>query len=420
MLAPLYSSWSVRKTVLATLIAVGLLTLALGLIWLRSVLLLLFAGMVVATALGPICTFIAQKTPLSLTQAAALVYLSLVAVSVGLAVGATPTLLAQSQAIVEQVPTWYESGREALLSSSSKLIRLSAGWLPATLPSLPNQQPGARAIEVSQHVLAALAGVVVIGMLAFYWTISEERTIDALLRIAPDHRREYYDELIAVLLSKLGAYIRGQLILCTIVFVLSLAAYFALGLPYALVLALVAGLLEAIPVIGPTLGAVPAVIVALSLGPQATIGVIVAAVVIQLLENYVLVPKVMDQSVGIGAVVTLLAIVAFGALFGFLGAVLAIPLAAIVQTLFERLVWQRDFKDQEFKAPRDNVGVVHYQLQDLIQDVRRQQRQKEVTVNELTVTAFDEIERLAVALDDLVAKERQEEETRPVTVARGV
>lgn len=416
-------TWNLRRSVAATLLIAGLVLVALGVVWLRNVLLMLFAGMVVATALRPACEFIAHRTKLSLAHAAALVYLSLTVITLGLALWFSPTLLKQGESIVGQLPQWYASGRTSIASSSSNLVRLASNWLPANLPNLPMSGEGGGAMEMSQRALMALAAVAVIGVLAFYWTISEEQTIRALLRFAPEHRRGFYLDLIGVLLAKLGAYIRGQMLLCTIVFALSLVAYLVLGLPYALVLALVAGLLEAIPVIGPTLGAVPAVVVALSMNPQLAVWVIAAAVVIQLLENYLLVPVIMDHSVGIGAIVTLLAIVAFGALFGFLGAVLAIPLAAIVQTLFERLVLQRDFKDQEFTAPRDSTGVAHYQLQDLIHDIRRQQRSKAATINEFTTASFDEIERLAVALDSLIVGEQafddeEDEDEYALTPAR--
>ena len=107
---------------------------------------------------------------------------------------------------------------------------------------------------------------------------------------------------------------------------------------------------------------------------------------------------------------TLLAIVACGALFGLIGAVFAIPLAAVSQTLFERLVLQADFKEKVFTASRDAAGVMHYQLQDLINDVKRQQRQKNTPVDAWTTETFAEIETLASALDELVMEEAEEEQ----------
>lgn len=134
---------------------------------------------------------------------------------------------------------------------------------------------------------------------------------------------------------------------------------------------------------------------------------------VQTLENYLLVPKIMDRSVGLGAVVTLFAIVACGALFGLVGAIFAIPLAAVGQTLFERFVLQADNKTQEFTAGRDAAGVLHYQLQELINDVKRQQRQKDSPVDNWTTESFAEIETLAVALDEIVREDLDDDTLVP-------
>jgi predicted PurR-regulated permease PerM len=353
-----------------------------------------------------LAVFISQRLGMSETTIALWLYLALASVVVAAAIWGVPELVAQGETVVEELPTWLEHTRQSMQTSSSRVLRMASHWIPTELPNLSEMDStdaeGNGALMVTQVVLQVVLGAIVIGMLAFYWTINEELTIRSILHFAPDHKRQSSQDLIERLLRKLGAYIRGQAILCAIVFVFSLIAYSLIGLPYVLSLALVAGLLEAIPIFGPTLGAIPAIIVGLNVGPKTAALVLAATILIQLLENYVFVPKVMDKSVGIGAVVVLLSIVAFGALLGPLGAILAIPLAAIVQTLFEDLVLQRDFKEQEFSAPRDFTGVVRYQLQDLIHDLQRQQRQKTSPSDEFSAAAFDEMERLASALDKLV------------------
>jgi predicted PurR-regulated permease PerM len=104
--------------------------------------------------------------------------------------------------------------------------------------------------------------------------------------------------------------------------VLAFVAYSLIGLPNALLLALFAGLLEAVPVIGPFLGAVPAIIVGLSVSPVTALWVILATGIIQQLENSLLVPRVMNRTIGVRPLVTLLALLAFGSLFGIWGRLL--------------------------------------------------------------------------------------------------
>jgi predicted PurR-regulated permease PerM len=134
------------------------------------------------------------------------------------------------------------------------------------------------------------------------------------LLLLPQERRESSRELIAAMETKVSAYIAGQGVLMLVVGVMAFIAYWLIGLPYVLVLAFVAGVMEAVPLVGPLLGAIPAALVALTLGPDKLIWVIVATVVIQQLENSFLVPRIMRQAVGVNPFVTLLALFAFSSL----------------------------------------------------------------------------------------------------------
>jgi len=407
------NSWPLRKTVATTLIVASMLLLGLGLVWLRHVGLMLFGGIVLATALKPSIDMLVTRGGLGKVHAAIIVYGLLSLVMIAAIVALIPEVVAQGQSFAQKLPGWYDEGRGYLLASDHRVLKSLGNRIPNAMPEFGQlMKMGAgmnggdsSPLAIFMQVTTGLLGVLAVGVLAFYWSINEEQTIRSILQLAPDYRRTFHQNLVDELLMKLGGYIRGQLILCAAVGLLSLIAYLLIGLPYALLLALVAGFLEAIPIIGPTLGAIPAILVALTLGPQTTALVIGAAMLIQTLENYLLVPKIMDRSVGIGAVVTLVAIVAFGALFGTIGAIFAIPLAAISQTLFERLVLLGDFKQQEFTTSRDAAGVLHYQLLDLIHDIKRQQRQKDTPVDNWTTESFAEIETLAVALDDMVRED---------------
>jgi hypothetical protein len=124
----------------------------------------------------------------------------------------------------------------------------------------------------------------------------------------------------------------------TSVGVLASLGYLAIGLPYPLALGALAGLLEFVPMVGPTLGAIPAIFVALSISPQAALLVVVYTIVIQVAENNLLVPRLMGRSVGVSPITVMLAFFAFSSLLGITGAFLAIPLAAILQVLMDHLI----------------------------------------------------------------------------------
>ena len=102
--------------------------------------------------------------------------------------------------------------------------------------------------------------------------------------------------------TRLGTYVRGELLLMTSIGVLAGLGYWAIGLPFPLALGALAGLLEFVPMVGPTLGAIPAVLVALAISPQAALLVVIYSVVIQVSENNILVPRLMGHSVGVSPV----------------------------------------------------------------------------------------------------------------------
>jgi hypothetical protein len=165
--------------------------------------------------------------------------------------------------------------------------------------------------------------------------------------------------------------------------------------------------MEVVPIIGPLLGAIPAALVGLSLGPDKLVWVIVATVVIQQLENSLLVPRVMSKAVGVNPFVSLLALFAFSSLLGFAGALMAIPMAALIQLLLDRFVFGPAAIEPEVSTGRDYASRLRYEAQDLAQDLRGQARLKkggsDLRIKQ-TDHVLDEIEAITTDLDSLLAQ----------------
>jgi predicted PurR-regulated permease PerM len=275
------------------------------------------------------------------------------------------------------------------------------------------QQTGPEVMVSAGQALGYITGVskalfisIVVMVLAFYWTLDGPRIIQSFLMLIPQDQRESISELIVAMETKVGFFIAGQGVLCLVIGIMALIAYLLIGLPNALVLALMAGVLEAVPMIGPLLGAVPAALVALSIAPDKLIWVIVATVVIQQLENSLLVPRVMRRAVGVNPFVTLLALFAFSSLFGIAGAFMAIPMAAIIQLLLNRFVFHPAAMEPEASAGRDYASRLRYEAQDLAQDLRKQARlKKEGSDQDVKQIdhVMDEIEGITTDLDSLLA-----------------
>jgi predicted PurR-regulated permease PerM len=321
-----------------------------------------------------------------------------------------PFLIDQTATISRSLSETYHILRQEIIGSANLIVRRLALAMPTDL-SLTAEPPteGEDVLSVlTQLGEAATMGfrtvlaIVATFLLAFYWTLESERIKRSFLLVIPQTKRETVGELITDVEEKLSNYVIGQGVLCLAVGTLALIAYLIIGLPHALTLALLAGLMEAVPLLGPTIGAVPAALVALSLSPLHVLWVVVATAVIQQLENNLLVPRVMNRAIGVRPLVTLLAMFAFGSLFGVVGVLVSIPLAAILQLVLDRFLLGRTAATTE--NGRDKISVLRYQVQDLVEDIRGQVRHKEHTATTATDQIEDSIEAIALDLDSLLAQ----------------
>jgi predicted PurR-regulated permease PerM len=320
----------------------------------------------------------------------------------------------QGTTIAATLTQYYTNFRQAVLGYPSILLHRLAERLPASLTVTPPgpvpanpQEPLDRAAVVLSYgrmALHALFTTLVTLLLTYYWTIDRDRIVRSSLIFVPAARRESVREFIEASENKVGAYLRGLAIMCSTIGVLSMIAYLFIGLPYAPLLAVMAGLMEAVPLIGPILGAIPAVLIALALDPSRVIWVIASTIIIQQFENHILVPRVMNQAVGVNPVISLLAFVIFSSLFGLPGALLAVPLAATIQLIFNRTLF---VSPEQVPAGRDSLSVLRYEAQELIQDVRKQVREKETTIDDPSDQVEDAIEAIVNDLDSILAKEEK-------------
>ncbi|HVW00380.1 MAG TPA: AI-2E family transporter [Planctomycetaceae bacterium] len=403
--------WKPRRVLLATLTVAAVVAAFAAVYVFGNVLFLLFVGIVLATAFEPLIQFL-QRHGTTRNGAVSLVYLG---IGLGLTAGAVfglPLLVDQIGHFAQALPSAYDGFRHKLTENSSSFVRRMAVALPTAidLEDVPAETEGmpleqvAQAISYSSIVLWSAFSIGAAVVLAFYWSLYEQRTVQSVLLLVPERKRKDARELFAAMQEKVGAYLRGQAILCLTVAIMSLVCYWLIGLPYVLPLSLVAGVLEAVPMFGPILGALPAVLVGLSVSTSHGMWAIGVAFLIQQIENYFLVPRVMDRSVGVKPVITLLAIAGFGSLFGVAGAILAIPMAAILQLLVDRFVIQAESPESQ-PAGRDLTNVLRYQARELIRDVQSQFRKKENETNPGNDELEDAVELLARDLDRLLAAE---------------
>jgi len=412
--------WSTRQVVIATLLVVSILASFLLIYRFSRVFLIFFIAIFLSTAIRPAVNWL-NRRGLPRSAGVILFYLlgfSLLAV---MAIAVVPLLVEQVTEISREFPAYYGNFRSDLMQSRSRILQEVAVQLPPAI-KLPMPISGSEVIgpplQVAEQVTRSLPyldifarsalAFTAVFVLGFSWTLESERSIRSLLLWIPKGRREPIREFIGEVEEKVGRFILGQGILCLIIGIMALVAYLLIGLPYALILAILAGILEAVPIVGPILGAVPALLVALSTDPTRALWVIAASLVIQGLENYILVPRVMKQSVGVNPLAILLSLAAFTSLLGLAGALLAIPIAAIVQLFVNRFVISSGDIEVETPAGRGQLSLLHYETRDLASDIRKQLREKE-DIDGFTEDVVDNLEAAANHLDHILTLAEQRE-----------
>jgi predicted PurR-regulated permease PerM len=407
-------NWTFRRVVWATLV---LVFVALG-FWLlyrfNQVVFILLIAVMLGTVIRPVVTWL-NRRGIPRTPAVMLVFLLLLALLIGFVLLAFPLIVAQASTIAAAMPGYYHGLRGGMANYPNRWIVQLSGFLPENLPGLTSIQSSgqlsmASAGQVWGYVVSAgniIFGGLVLLLLAFHWTLDGPRIIQSLLPLIRTGQRESIGELISAMETKVGYYIAGQAVLCLVIGIMALVAYLLIGLPNVLVLALLAGVMEAVPLVGPLLGIIPAGLVALSIGPDRLVWVIVATLVIHQTENYLLAPRVMHKAVGVNPFVSLLAFFSFGSLLGLGGVLVAIPMAAIIQLLLDRFVFHKGTLESEASPGRDLASRLRYETQELAQGLQKQARFKKGGSAQRVIQmdqVLDEIETITTDLDALLAQ----------------
>jgi predicted PurR-regulated permease PerM len=355
-----------------------LLWLALGLlvggmIWAaRSVLLPYLLGLVLAYLLLPLVNWLDCHMPVRLQTwrvarplAIVVTYLLLIALVAGIIAFFVPLVLDQVEVLIENWPElasrvedWGKRGWGWYLE------HISADWrqtIEANLKGLLDDVATAikdgllTTVRTVSGTISFVIGLVVIPFWLFYILHDESQVKAGVVRALPGRFQADVLCTASLIDDVLSAYIRGQLLLCVFVGGIATIALFLIGVPFALVLGLIAGIFEALPYVGPILGAIPALLVALLSDPASAIWVAVAFFAIQQVENLVLVPRIAGKSVKLHPAMVMVVLVIGNELAGFLGMLVAVPIAAVIRDVFKYLYLR--LLDEPL-APEEAMGSI--------------------------------------------------------------
>ena len=292
--------------------------------------LVLLFSIVLAFVLSPLVARIERAIQLRAAAVAITFVATLAVLVVTLVLLATP-LVQESGRLSEALPGYVaklESGEPVIVLGYQlpDEIRRRAGTALASVGGGFAEQ----AVSIIVGLLSAVVDVFLVLVIALYLLLDTRRMRAFFLRLLPLRPRAHAERVEAEVVRVFGAYVRGQLVLALVVGIAGTAALLLLGVPYAIVLGVLAGILELVPMLGPILGAIPAVLVALFQPFPVVLWVIVAFVVIQQLESNLLVPRISGHAVGLHPLAAMLALIAGLEIGGIVGALFAVPLAGVL------------------------------------------------------------------------------------------
>lgn len=319
------------KYLLRNQIIFALFLVALGwfIVQTREIFVSIFIAYIIMAAVLPMVEFL-KKKGFPKMAAVLIPYFAIVIAIFLLIIPLVPFVITQIQSLIVNFPRFIDKSADMLGFKINP--RQIEGYINGEMDNL-----GKSAFNVTTKVFGGLFSTITIFVVSLYLLMYEDSFKKSLSNFFAHESKEKVLFTLDQVNFKLGAWFRGQIFLCFIIGLFSWIGLVILGLPYALPLALSAGILEVVPTLGPILSAIPAVIIALTVSPTMGLTVAVLYMLIQALENQLIVPKVMQKAVGLNPVIVILGIMIGANLMGIAGALLAIPFISFMIVLFKSL-----------------------------------------------------------------------------------
>jgi len=323
------STWTIFKTILVVLFFVFLFMI-------KSILVVLFLSLIIASAISPFANYL-QKNKIPRVFGVLFVYIVAILFVAFLLYLVVPTIIDEIRQLASGFPAYYEG----LSSKFSKtIIEISPDYARTAQDFILNFGEKIKGVSSSvfKTVVGLFGGVATLGVvvvISFYLAV-QERGVESFIRmITPKNKESYVLSLWKRVERKLGLWLQGQLMLAVIIGLVVFAGLTLLNVPYALLLGIVAGVFEIIPVVGPIFSALVGVLVAAIINPLLGLWTLIFYIIVQQFENNILVPNLMKKMTGLNPIVILVALLVGFELGGVLGMIISVPLATIIGELLD-------------------------------------------------------------------------------------
>jgi predicted PurR-regulated permease PerM len=336
----------------ATLTGVVIL---LALLWAaREALLLVYISALIAMGLSPLVRIIERpkrqgKRRVPRWLAILSIYAVIVAAVVFLGLLVIPPLVAQGASLWNKMPAEFNRLQTFLVSHKLLVHKVTLEEAVQNAPSGSGGNAVGTVLVAISSLIGGIFGLITILILTFYLLLEAGSMFEYLARFVPLGRRGDVATAARQGVAKVSAWLRAQFILAGVMGTFAAIGLGLMGVPYFYVIALIAAVGETIPIVGPVIGGITAVAVAITVSPKLALMVGVYFLVLHQLEANVLVPKIMERSVGVSPVAVMVALLVGGSLMGLAGAILAIPTAALLSVIIEEIAADRESRIQRVK-----------------------------------------------------------------------
>ncbi len=298
---------------------------------------LAFGSWIIVVALDPLVTKLEEKKfPRALS--ATVIFFLTILLLVGLLSLLIPSFIAQAQSLAQNLPGYTEKALESFTfirqNRIDERIHPLLEQLAQNLSQMLVQTPG-DIVRIGQGIVSSLFAAITFFIATLYFLIEYPRISQSFIHIFPDKKRPEVEQLLTIIHMRIGGWLRGQGILILVIGVMTWVGLALLNIPFAVPLSIIAGLLEAIPTIGPILAMIPAAIIALAISPWKALSTIILYLLIQQIENNLVVPQVMEHTSGLDPLAVIIVLTLGGYFFGITGILLAIPITIAAWTVIE-------------------------------------------------------------------------------------
>lgn len=332
------STASILKTIVLVLFFIFLYIL-------KDVLIIFLFGLVIASAISPFANWLDQKKFPRLLGILML-FLALVGLVALIASLIIPSISADVDQLITTLPSVFEKvsislenvqkGAPSYLDFVSEIQNILSG-LSSYL-----QQSSQSAVGLVVGIFGGVISFIAVLVISFYLSVTKKGIESFLSSIVPEKYESYVIDLWKRAERKVGLWLQGQLLLALIVGLVVYVGLSLMGIKFALVLGLLAFMFEIVPVVGPVLAAIPAILLAFLQGPATGLWVIMFYVIVQQLENHILVPVIMGRTVGLNPVVVIIALLIGSQLAGIAGMILSVPVATVIVEMLDDMARKKE------------------------------------------------------------------------------